>query len=93
MVQAIYVTLQAAHRAISSVLANPAAKPFASKVTDKIAPGYSEVISRPMDLGTIQSKLEKAEAYSSPQDVKADIALVSSCHASQHHRQTCLKLR
>ena len=31
---------------------------FAEKVTDEEAPGYSDVIKKPMDFGTMQEKLE-----------------------------------
>lgn len=51
-------------------------KPFASKVSERIAPGYSEVIKVPMDLGQVQSKLETPREYKSAEDVRKDIALV-----------------
>ena len=34
---------------------------FAFPVTDNIAPGYSSVISTPMDFSAMQSKIENAE--------------------------------
>lgn len=68
--------LQAAVQALDSVLAGPVMKPFISRVTEKIAPGYSEVITHPMDLTTVRSKLERPGGYTSAEDAKADIALV-----------------
>ena len=54
-------------------------KPFISRVTERIAPGYREVIKHPMDLTTVCSKLESPGDYSSAEDAKADIALVFLC--------------
>ena len=42
---------------------------FAEPVTDDIAPGYSAIISNPMDLTTIATKVEAA-MYTSLQDFK-----------------------
>ena len=68
--------LQAALRALESLLADPVMKPFISRVTERIAPGYREVIKQPMDLTTVCSKLESSSGYSSAEDAKTDIALV-----------------
>ena len=67
---------QAALQALDSVLAHPIMKPFIPKVTERIAPGYSDVIKQPMDLSTVRSKLESSAGYNSAEDTKADIALV-----------------
>jgi histone acetyltransferase len=34
---------------------------FMSPVSNKHAPGYSDIVTTPMDLGTIETKLEKRE--------------------------------
>ena len=68
--------LQAALQALESVLAEPVMKPFISRVTERIAPGYREVIKHPMDLTTVCSKLENSGGYDSAEEAKADISLV-----------------
>lgn len=71
--------LQAALRAVRAVLADTqVAKPFASQVTERIAPGYFEVVKRPMDLGSIRTRLESKADYSSPEELRADIAQVGN---------------
>lgn len=47
-------------------------------VTDKQAPGYSTIVQRPMDLGTIRQNLE-TRMYSHPAEAYADIRQV--CHS------------
>ena len=37
------------------------ASPFLTPVTDEIAPGYSESVQEPMDLGTVRQKLTDGE--------------------------------
>jgi hypothetical protein len=51
-------------------------KPFSTRVLDRVAPKYSKVIKHPMDLSKIRRKLEAPEAYKSPAQARADIALV-----------------
>lgn len=48
---------------------------FLNPVTDRIAPGYSKVIKKPMSLTTIQEKID-ANAYDSLQDWEADVKLM-----------------
>lgn len=56
----------------------PEAVPFEMPVTDKQAPGYSTIVQRPMDLGTIRQNLE-TRMYSHPAEAYADIRQV--CHS------------
>ena len=39
---------------------------FLDKITDAIVPGYSKIIKKPMDLGTIGRKLETGKSYGVP---------------------------
>ena len=48
---------------------------FAEPVTDDIAPGYSSLISIPMDLSTIGTKIEMGQ-YSSVGEFKSDFILM-----------------
>ena len=48
---------------------------FSAPVSDADAPGYSSYVSRPMDLGTIKSRLQRKQ-YQHPADVYADIRQV-----------------
>ncbi|XRB08419.1 bromodomain-containing protein [Pycnococcus provasolii] len=48
---------------------------FAAPVTDEIAPGYSAVVSRPMDLGTIRTKLSGG-TYTHWNQLNADFDLM-----------------
>ena len=48
---------------------------FAEPVTDDIAPGYSSLISIPMDLATIATKIEMGQ-YSSVSEFKSDFILM-----------------
>uniref|UniRef100_A0A3Q0KSG7 Bromodomain containing, putative n=1 Tax=Schistosoma mansoni TaxID=6183 RepID=A0A3Q0KSG7_SCHMA len=49
---------------------------FANPVTDDIAVGYSEVISKPMDLGTIYNRLKSRAYYRSATEYLADVTLM-----------------
>ncbi|CAI2725595.1 unnamed protein product [Schistosoma spindalis] len=49
---------------------------FANPVTDDIAVGYSEVISKPMDLGTIYNRLKSRAYYQSATEYLADVTLM-----------------
>ncbi|CAH8488686.1 unnamed protein product [Schistosoma bovis] len=49
---------------------------FANPVTDDIAIGYSEVISKPMDLGTIYNRLKSRAYYRSATEYLADVTLM-----------------
>ncbi|KAI4292147.1 hypothetical protein PAPHI01_1421 [Pancytospora philotis] len=54
--------------------------PFLQPVTDADAPGYSEAITRPMDLGTMRKKLD-ARAYVGVSDFNDDLELiVDNCY-------------
>ena len=57
------------------MLALPEAGPFSAPVTDDVAPGYSAVVARPMDLGTLREGLERRE-YAHPADAYADVRQV-----------------
>lgn len=51
--------LEAAGSVVQAVRQLPTAAPFCSPVTDAAAPGYSLVVSHPMDLGTVQRRLQE----------------------------------
>eukprot|EP00947_MAST-08B_sp_MAST-8B-sp1_P001806 g1806.t1 len=51
------------------------AKPFLTAVDTSQVPDYADVISRPMDLGTIRQKIG-AGGYASPEDFHEDVRLV-----------------
>ena len=53
----------------------PEALLFSAPVSDADAPGYSGMVSRPMDLGTIKGRLQRKK-YQHPADVYADIRQV-----------------
>lgn len=53
----------------------PEAALFSEPVSDADAPEYSSIVSQPMDLGTIKSRLQRKK-YSHPADVYADIRQV-----------------
>ena len=59
------------------IMQQPEAVLFSAPVSDADAPGYSKVVSRPMDLGTIKSRLQRKQ-YQHPADVYADIRQVGS---------------
>ena len=48
---------------------------FAEPVSDIIAPGYSSIISKPMDLSSMQAKVQRGE-YTSLRDLKEDADLM-----------------
>ena len=58
----------------------PEAALFSAPVLDADAPGYSSVVSRPMDLGTIKGRLQRKK-YLHPAEVYADIRQVLRCAA------------
>ena len=70
--------LQAALRAVKAALKYPVFRPFLAKVSDRIAPGYSEIITDPMSFGEVQSKLEVPGGYQTAKEVLHDVQLVSS---------------
>ena len=47
------------------------------QVTDSIAPGYSSIITSPMDLSTVRKKITKGR-YSCLEDMDKDIKLIRS---------------
>lgn len=68
--------LEAALKAVVDADPNGA---FAKPVTEKLAPGYSKIITRPMDLSVIKTKLP---SYSSLTAMEADVKLmVDNCDA------------
>ncbi len=64
------------------IMQQPEAVLFSAPVSDADAPGYSRVVSRPMDLSTIKGRLQRKQ-YQHPADVYADIRQVAP-------RTTCL---
>lgn len=58
----------------------PEATLFSAPVSNADAPGYSSIVSRPMDLGTIKSRLQRKK-YLHPAEVYADIRQVLRCAA------------
>ena len=63
---------------LRSVADDGAARAFFAKPVDAVAlgiPDYPSVVKRPMDLGTVRSKLD-AGAYASPEAFAADVRLV-----------------
>jgi hypothetical protein len=45
-------------RIVSLLKKHQSGWPFLVPVEDSIAPGYSEIIKNPMDLGTVEAKLK-----------------------------------
>lgn len=69
---------------VQKIMKEPHANLFASPVTDEIAPGYSAVVKEPMDLGTIQRKLQK-RVYKTPKQFVDDIRRVwNNCRIYNH---------
>lgn len=62
-------------RVLDAAMTYPAALPFTSPVSEEQAPGYHEVVKRPMDLGTLRSRVA-AGRYSNALAVLSDIRLV-----------------
>lgn len=56
---------QAAHRALSKVLKAAVSRVFREPVNIKYVPDYYEVVTKPMDLGTVRSKLERGMYHTS----------------------------
>ena len=71
------------------IMQQPEAALFSAPVSDADAPGYSSVVGRPMDLGTIKGRLQRKK-YLHPAEVYADIRQVLRCavlhfwYAKQH---------
>lgn len=53
--------LAAAGTAVRAVMRGSSGWPFSEPVTDAVAPGYSREIKKPMDLGTIATKLKQGK--------------------------------
>ena len=49
---------------------------FANPVNDQIAPGYSSIISRPMDFSTMRTKLTSQQGYTDLGSFKHDFELI-----------------
>ena len=64
----------------TQIMQQPEAALFSAPVSDADAPGYSSVVSRPMDLGTIKGRLQRKK-YLHPAEVYADIRQVLRCAA------------
>eukprot|EP00232_Nephroselmis_pyriformis_P012091 CAMPEP_0182877074 /NCGR_PEP_ID=MMETSP0034_2-20130328/14534_1 /TAXON_ID=156128 /ORGANISM="Nephroselmis pyriformis, Strain CCMP717" /LENGTH=113 /DNA_ID=CAMNT_0025009895 /DNA_START=75 /DNA_END=413 /DNA_ORIENTATION=- len=65
--------------ALKALMKEPAAVDFFNDPVDPIAlgiPEYFDVITKPMDLGTIKSKLTRKKEYTSKDDLNADVKLV-----------------
>lgn len=80
-----YTTVHASKgdKAVASmqVMQQPEAMLFSAPVSDADAPGYCSIVSHPMDLGSIKSRLQRKH-YQHPADVYADIRqVVPSPHA------------
>lgn len=60
---------------------------FAWPVTDNIAPGYSSIISQPMDFSTMRQKAEDG-AYASMQEFLADFRLMCTNAMEYNHVDT-----
>lgn len=69
------------------IMQQPEAALFSAPVSDADAPGYSSVVGRPMDLGTIKARLQRKQ-YAHPAEVYADIRQVLRlcCTAGPHSR-------
>ena len=65
----------AVQRVLEAVLKLPEAVMFAEPVVMDEAPGYSELIASPMDLGTVSGRA-KADAYDTPLEALADVRQV-----------------
>jgi len=60
---------------LESLKSHPSATPFLLPVSTDDEPPYYDVIKRPMDLSTMESKLE-ADAYATPEDFIRDARLM-----------------
>ena len=61
----------------AQIMQQPEAVLFSAPVSDADAPGYSKIVRRPMDLGTVKGRLQRKQ-YQHPADVYADIRQVTS---------------
>jgi hypothetical protein len=69
--------LKKCEQILTTIRGQKHAWPFLQPVNDSIAPGYSDIITKPMDLGTIQSKMG---SYKSHESFAEDMRLVwSNC--------------
>ncbi|RAL02168.1 bromodomain-containing protein [Aspergillus ibericus CBS 121593] len=64
-------------RFLSQIQAHKQAWPFVSPVNKDEVPDYYKVIETPMDLSTMEERLEK-DAYSTPKDLVNDLKLIFS---------------
>lgn len=62
---------------IRSIQADPDAEPFMEPVTEDIAPGYFDVVKRPIDFGTIAKKCDSGE-YQTINDFVTDVEQVKA---------------
>ncbi|CAG9789744.1 unnamed protein product [Diatraea saccharalis] len=62
-------------RVLRELMASADAEPFKRPVSLDMAPDYLSVVSQPMDLGTVESRL-RARRYRSPRQFARDIRLV-----------------
>lgn len=66
---------------LGRVMQHPSAEIFSEPITETEAPGYSKVVSQPMDLGTILKNLGRGR-YSGPEQVMEDVQLIfANCRA------------
>lgn len=62
-------------RILEEIIAEESSQPFQEEVDKKKHPDYYRIIKRPMDLGTVQSKVERLE-YHRLKDFTSDILLI-----------------
>jgi Bromodomain len=62
---------------VAALINHEHGEPFASPVTDEVAPGYSDVVKKPMDLSKILAQV-RAGGYSNAASFAADVRLVFS---------------
>ena len=83
-----------AARAITTAARLPSAAPFLEPVSEAEAPGYRQLIAKPMDLGTVRANI-RAGVYPSPAHAWADLQLVgdAASHPPGNHsdlvKQSC----
>ncbi|XP_064640436.1 bromodomain-containing protein 7-like [Lineus longissimus] len=80
----LYDCLDYLHKTIQRKDANAF---FAYPVNDVIAPGYSSIITEPMDLSTMRSKLDNGD-YSNVLEYKRDFKLMCDNAMTYNHQET-----
>ncbi|KAJ8601054.1 hypothetical protein CTAYLR_004482 [Chrysophaeum taylorii] len=86
--KAVETPLERALMVVRRVASMPEAEPFLAPVDVAALPDYKDVVSRPMDLGTLSEKLEKGE-YADAEAAAKDLKLVwSNCRAYNEPRSS-----